>query len=93
MGTFHEGKGDLHGITVVVDTPGAEIYVGRCDTETPDGIILLDADQHTDGADGKSKQDYLKAAANFGIWKKHDRIMIPRDHIASVTKLGEMTFD
>ena len=32
MGTFHQGKGDLHGITVVVDTTGRCVFVGRCDT-------------------------------------------------------------
>ena len=90
MGTFHQGKSELHGITVVVDTNGPQIFVGRCDDETPDGIILLDADVHEDGTDGKSKADYLKGAAMYGIWKKYERIVVPREEIASVKRLGEM---
>lgn len=90
MGTFHEHKGDLHGITVVVDTHGPKVFVGRCDTETPEGIILLDADHHEDGTEGKSKQDYLQQAAKFGVWKKYDRVVVPREEILSVQRLGEL---
>ena len=90
MGTFHDDKGELHGITVVVRTPGSLVYVGRCDTEGPDGILLLDADQHDDGDDGRTTEQYLERAAKFGVFAKHPRIMIPRDEIASVQRLGEL---
>ena len=33
MGTFHHDKHELHGITVVVDTEGPKVFVGRCDEE------------------------------------------------------------
>ena len=39
MGTFHQGKSELHGITVVVDTTGPEIFVGRCDDMDDRGVI------------------------------------------------------
>lgn len=90
MGTFHEGKSELHGITIVVDTDSPTIYVGRCDDENEHEVILLDADHHEDGTDGKSKTDWLKAAAKFGIWKKHDRISIPRAEVSSIQRLGEI---
>lgn len=90
MGTFHQDKGELHGITVVVDTDGPRVYVGRCDTETPEGIVLLDADMHEDGTDGKTKATYLEQAASYGVWKKYDRIVVPREEIASVKRLGGM---
>ena len=45
MGTFHQHRGELHGITVVVET-GAELWVGRCDTADDRGVFLLDADVH-----------------------------------------------
>lgn len=90
MGTFHNDKGELHGITVVVETSGKRVYVGRCDEETQEGIVLLDADHHDDGADGKSTGDYLKFAARYGIFKKHDRIAVPRAEIRKVTPLGRV---
>lgn len=90
MGTFHQNKSELHGITVVVDTVGPEIVIGRCDDEDDRGIILNDADVHRDGEGGRSKEDYVKRAAQFGIWKKYDRLMIPRENVASVRRLGEI---
>ncbi|MES1243681.1 MAG: hypothetical protein ABUT39_18890 [Acidobacteriota bacterium] len=90
MGTFHQGRSELHGITVVVDTTGEEIFIGRCDDETDRGIILYDADVHRDGEGGRSKEDYVKRAAVFGIWKKHDALLIPKEKIASVRRLGEV---
>ena len=90
MGTFHDDKGELHGITVVVSTKGKRVYVGRCDTQGPDGIILLDADQHDDGEGGRSTEEYLERAAKFGVFKKHDRITVPADEIDSVQRLGEL---
>jgi len=90
MGTFHSDMGELHGITVVVDTPGPEVYIGRCHEMVERGIILHDADVHRDGEEGRSKDDYVRRAAMVGVWKKFDRLMIPRDQIASVKKLGEV---
>lgn len=90
MGTFHSDKGELHGITVVVETTGKRVYIGRCDEETGEGIILLDADHHDDGADGKSTGDYLRFAARYGIFKKHDRVVVPRAEIRKVTPLGKL---
>lgn len=90
MGTFHQGKSELHGITVVVDTTGPEIFIGRCDDEDERGILLNDVDVHLDGEGGRSKEDYVKRAAMLGVWKKHQRLFIPRDKVASVRRLGEL---
>lgn len=90
MGTFHDDKGELHGMTVVVRTHGPRVYVGRCDTQTDEGILLLDADHHDDGADGKSNEDYLGFAAKYGVFKKHDRILVPAADVSSVKRLGEL---
>lgn len=90
MGTFHPDKNELHGITVVVDTVGEEIYVGRCDDMDEDSLILLDADVHREGAGGRSKQEYVEQAARLGIWKKYDRLLIPRAVVASIRRLGDI---
>jgi len=90
MGTFHNDKSELHGITVVVDTKGAKVFVGRCDDMDDASVILLDADEHEDGKGGKSKQQYVERAAKFGVWKKHERLVIPRAEVASVHRLGEV---
>ena len=89
MGTFHSDKGELHGITIVVDTVGPQVWVGRCDEADDTRVILLDADVHEE-TEGKSKEDYVRRAAKVGIWKKHDRVEIPRSEVASIRRLGEI---
>lgn len=90
MGTFHQGKHELHGITVVVDTQGPEIYVGRCDDILEDRVLLLDVDVHRDGDDGTSKDEYVKKASQWGVFKKHDRLVVDRSQVASIRRLGEV---
>ncbi len=90
MGTFHQGKGDLHGITVVVDTTGPEIYVGRCHEVTSAGVLLHDADVHEDGAGGRSKEQWVAKAAEYGVWKKYDHWLVPADRVTSIRRLNEM---
>ncbi len=90
MGTFHQDKGELHGITVVVDTHGEEVWVGRCDTVLEQGVVLLDATVHKEGDEGRSKQQWLERAAQFGVWKKFDRIVVPSEQVASVRRLAEL---
>ena len=83
----HAAKGELHGITVVVDTTGAEVYVGRFFEQRGDGIVLLDVARHTDGAGGLSKQQYVQNAARFGQWKELDQVVVPLPEARSVTRL------
>ncbi len=90
MGTFHSDKGELHGMTVVVRTTGTRVYVGRCDEENGQGIFLLDADHHDEGENGRTNREYLANAARYGVFKRHDRLRVPRSEIASVTRLGAL---
>lgn len=90
MGTFHTGKGDLHGMTVVVDTHGTEVWVGRCDTVLPEGVVLLDADVHDVASSEATKDDFVAQAARVGVWKKHDRVLVPAAQVASIRRLGAL---
>ena len=93
MGTFHDGLGDLHGITVVVDARGSRVAVGRCHTANARGVTLLDADVHEDGPDGSSREEYLRRAASVGVWARHRRLQVPREDVLSVRPLGEVDLD
>ena len=90
MGTFHSDKGALHGMTVVVKTTGKAVYIGRCDTQTPDGIFLNDADKHEEGQDGKSNAEYIQTAAQWGHWPRIKYISIPTREISEVTRLADV---
>ena len=88
MGTFHEDLGALHGITVVAES-GARVYVGRCHEMTAVRLELLDVDEHAEGQDGRTNQAYLERAAKFGVWKKHDRLILDMAEIEKVAPLGD----
>lgn len=91
MGTFHSDKGDLHGITVVVDTVGPKVYIGRCWEMDERQIVLVDVDEHNDGEDGRSKDDFIRQAAKVGVWKKHERIALLRSQVGTITPLGAVS--
>lgn len=86
----HVDRHELHGITLVVDTDGPEIFIGRCDDITETDVILLDVDQHEEGAEGRSKEEYVLRAAQVGAWSRHPMIMVPRGRVVSIRKLGDL---
>ena len=90
MGTFHQGKHSLHGITVIVDTDGPEVFVGRCDDVVGGRVILHDADVHRAGEGGPSKEEWLARAAELGVWPKHRRLVLPEERVISIRPLGDL---
>lgn len=89
MGTFHDDKGELHGITVCAQA-GDTVYVGRCDVMDAERLVLHDADVHVEGQDGRTNREYLQRAARFGVWKKHDHLVVPIAGLGPVTPLGDL---
>jgi hypothetical protein len=90
MGTFHQGKHELHGITVIVDTHGEEVFIGRCDDLNETGVLLEDVDIHREGDAGLSKDAYVQRAARVGVWVKERRRFVPGEAIRSVRRLGDV---
>ena len=90
MGTFHQDLGELHGITVVVDTHGPRVYVGRCDTVVPQGVVLLDGDVHEETEGGPTKDAWVQKAAKFGVWKTFEREVVPAAEVSSIRRLGDV---
>lgn len=89
MGTFHQGKSELHGITVVVETTSGDLYVGRCEDEDDYAVILLDADMHR-LTDEVSREDYLERAIQFGVWNRLPRVEVERPEVTSIRRLAEL---
>ena len=87
MGTFHDNMGELHGVTVVAFA-GDTVYVGRCHEMDEQRLLLLDADEHREGQDDRTNEQYLEKAAKFGVWKKHDKLLLPVAEISEVVPLG-----
>jgi hypothetical protein len=90
MGTFHQGKHELHGITVVVETDGPDLFVGRVDDIDDRGVVLNDVDVHREGESERSREEYLRRAAQLGVFPRHRRLLVPADRVARVRRLGEL---
>jgi hypothetical protein len=90
MGTFHQDRGEYHGITIVVDTKGPRVYVGRCHDEDGQALLLADVDVHEEGQGGESKEQFIQRTARLGVWKKYDRLSVPKSEIASIRRLGDI---
>jgi hypothetical protein len=85
----HRHLGELHGITVVVDTDGP-VYVGRFFEERDDALLLMDAASHEEGTGGVSKAEYLSRAAEYGVWKQYPSVSVPRSSVTSVRRLADL---
>ncbi len=88
MGTFHDTRDPLHGITVVATT-GDTVFVGRCHERASGTVVLVDADEHSEGQGGKTNAEYLARAARFGVWKKHDRILLDAADLVGLAPLSD----
>jgi hypothetical protein len=87
---FHAERHALHGITVVLDTTSGETFLGRFDSEDERGVHLLDVGRR-DPAEGGSREEYIRRSSKFGIRVEQKHVLVPKERVARVTPLGEMT--
>ena len=78
----------LHGVTVVVDTSGSMLYIGRYHSETEEGILLNDVDAREHESES-AKARYLERSAKYGVFKNADRVRVPHDQVTTVRRLIE----
>lgn len=90
MGTFHDNLGELHGITVVVDTTGPRVIVGRCHEANERFVLLHDADIHEEGAGAPSKAEWVAQAAKWGVFPRHKSLRVERGQVTTITPLGRI---
>lgn len=91
MRTFsgHASKHALHGITVVVETHGPELYVGRCDDIDDRGVHLKDADCHHEAESPLPRAEFLARARQVGVWPNHRQLTVPAGAVARIARLAE----
>ena len=56
---FHPGHSELHGVTVVLETTGEALYVGRYHEETPAGVLLHDVAEFRAREGGPTREEFL----------------------------------
>jgi hypothetical protein len=78
----------LHGITVVLETSGSRVYIGRYHSANEAGVLLNDADVRDPG-DEDAKRAHLARSAKMGVFKNTDRVRVPRSEIVTIRRLIE----
>ena len=79
----HRERHDLHGMTVVVDTPG-RLYVGRLDTADDREVVLKDVGYHDDEA---TRSEFLSRTLKFGVTRRDAVVILPTSGVRSVQLL------
>lgn len=86
---FHPGHSELHGITVVVETTGDALFVGRYHEETPAGHLLHDAAEHRPAAGQPTREDFLARTLKFGVRASHPHVVVPSGEVRRISRLVE----
>ncbi|HTS88875.1 MAG TPA: hypothetical protein VMG41_10325 [Gemmatimonadales bacterium] len=86
---FHPGHAELHGITVVVETTGEMVYVGRYHEETPRGVLLHDVAEHRPSTDGPSREQFVSKTLKFGVRPQHKSLVVPSAEVRRISRLVE----
>ena len=87
---FHPGHHDLHGITVVLETTGDEIYVGRFDSQDETGVHLIGVSIYTPRENAATKAEFLAHTAKFGVRVDRPHLVVPTPVVSAITPLGTM---
>jgi hypothetical protein len=84
---FHPGHQELHGVTVVLETRGSRLYVGRFDSQDERGVHLHDVGVYDAAVGGGSKQEFLQRCDKFGIRPEHRDLLVPAGEVVSIRRL------
>ncbi len=82
---------ELHGMTVVLETAGPKVYVGRFDQTLGSDYLIHDADIFEEGrTEGPAtKAEYLAKASAWGVWARHKDCLVPVNEVSAIRRLTE----
>ena len=86
----HVERHALHGITVVLETTGAETYVGRLDTADERGVYLKEVAIHDATRSPVAKIEFLRETKKYGVRREVADLLIERSRVVAITPLGEL---
>jgi small nuclear ribonucleoprotein (snRNP)-like protein len=84
---------DLIDQTVVVDTKGTMVFIGRLVRVAGDCVVLEDADTHDCEQGYSGKELYVINACNFGVRPNRQKVYVPRQSIVAISALDDIIVD
>ena len=74
---FHPGHEELHGVTVVVESPSGVTWVGRYHERSERGVLLHDVAQYDPASADQSRTAWVQRLIKFGIRIDQKHLMVP----------------
>ena len=87
---FHPGHHELHGITVVLEATGGEVYVGRFDSQDQHGVQMIGVSIYDPTTATHSKAEFLARTNKFGVRIDRPHMLIPNKVVAEITPLSSL---
>ena len=87
---FHPGHQELHGITVVLTTTDARLFVGRFDRQDEAGVHLIGVSVFDpEGAGGTSKE-FLARTVKYGVRVDRPHLVVAPSLVHEIVPLGSV---
>lgn len=84
---FHPGHEELHGVTVVVESPTGATWVGRYHERTDRGVLLHDVAIHDPASTDQIRAAWIQQMLTFGIRIDQKHLVVPTSEAARIVRL------
>ena len=85
---FHTGHEELHGVTVVVESPSGMTWVGRYHERTDRGVLLHDVATHDPATSDQSRAAWIQRQLKFGVRIDQKHLTVPNPDAARIVRLA-----
>lgn len=87
---FHPGHHELHGITVVLETNQAQIYIGRFDKQDESGVHMIGVSLFDPAQAGLTRDEFVARTVKFGVKVDRPHLVIPSSLVREITPLNSI---
>ena len=84
---FHPGHEELHGVTVVVESPGGVTWVGRYHERNDRGVLMHDVAVHDAASAELPRGDWIQRLVKFGVRIDRKHVVIPNADATRIVRL------
>ena len=86
---FHPGHEELHGVTVVVESPDGNTWVGRYHERTARGVLLHDVASYDPATASRTREAWIERLIKYGIQIDNRHLVVPTDKAISIQRLHD----
>lgn len=87
---FHPGHQELHGITVVLETKDAGLFVGRYDRQDESGVHMIGVSIFDPSQSQVTSAEFLARTAKSGVRVDRPHLVVPAERVQAITPLGSL---